>query len=357
MNNFKNIYILTTMDCNIHCEHCFIPKVKNELNDNDLSIILNFINLQAEGTFINLVFHGGEPTLVGPTKFTYILDYFVNGIKPHIQYKFNIQTNLINLSNPFIDIYKKYFNSDIGISYDVGIRHLKGSNDFETVFFKNIKTLVQKDIDFTTIITLTKKILEIPPKKFYLFLKENFPNVHIEKLAYSGEAIDNWDTLGCSNLEYSEYMLALFKLYSFDILDKNLNFSISPLESIVKSLVEDKSYSCKGNCSNFFSFGPNSYVGTCTALTTELAPIDYKDISNTNNIEISKVDSQTDCNSCEFLSICKKGCPSGTNTIYDYSNECRGSKILLEGIQSIINKNSLIKSNILSKKLSIESYF
>lgn len=339
------------MNCNIHCDHCFVPKIDNELSNDDLKRIVDFINFQNEDDFINITFHGGEPTMVGTTRLKEILDYFIENIKPEINYKFDIQTNLVILNKELIKIFKEYFQF-IGISYDVNIRHVKGGN-FEDIFFKNLQIIKDNNIEYNAIITLTQEVLNLKPIKFYTFLKNNFKNVHIEKLTHDGEAIKNWKYIGVNNKEYSNYMIELFKIYSIDNLNKEY-FNISPFDALCQGFIKNTNYSCRGMCGNFFSFGPNYFSGACTALNAGFKKDSTpKDIVVNNLKFVKEINAKTKhiCEGCDFITICGEGCPSGKNEIVDESGECRGSKELLRFIKDKLSNSITLRNHFSEKQI------
>jgi radical SAM protein with 4Fe4S-binding SPASM domain len=291
--------------------------------------------------------------MVGHTRFKEILDFLKTNIKPHIKYQFNIQTNLIVLNNELIQLFKTYFDT-IGVSYDFGIRHVK-NGDFNTIFFNNLNILRDNKIPYNGIITLTKKVLTIPPLEFYHFMKKHFQNIHIEKLTYDGEAVGNWGNIGVNNKEYSEYMKQLFKIYSNDNIDDNY-FNISPFDAMAKGVLMNTGYSCKGSCSNFFSFAPNGFQGGCTALIEgNKKPHTNKEIVENNKKYVFSLKQENGCQTCEFINVCKEGCPSGKNNVYDESGECRGAKTLLTFVLKTLEQKPKTKNHFLTKKLSLEN--
>lgn len=354
--NFVNIYIINTLKCNVHCEHCFAPKDDKFIEKKQIEKIVNFANTYADNTYINFVFHGGEPTLLPTDTFREYIEYIKNNLKESIEFGFNIQTNLITLNDKLLKLYKDEFNSSIGVSYDIKIRHLKGNISFDKIFFEKLQVLRDNNIQFTTILTVTKHVIDMGAKKFYKFLKSNFPDVHLEKLSKDGEAVDNWNNIGVTNKEYSDFMIELFKLYTLDCND-NTYFNISPFDNICKGFTNDISLSCKGKCSSFYSFGPEGYIGTCTAFGKKLNETDNDKIKQANKKLVFSATAHDNkiCLTCEFKDKCKFGCPAN-GSVLDSSGDCRGASRLLEFIKQHLTKNKNTFYYFKDKTLSIENF-
>ena len=128
MFRFTNLIIFElTRDCNLNCKYCLMHekyKHKNEIID--FTLFQKIINRIAEQRLLNdladqtlnLVFHGGEPTLVGKHNFIKFLDYTTKLFNSlNISYNLSVQTNGTLLDEEYIKIFRQY-NVSIGMSYD-----------------------------------------------------------------------------------------------------------------------------------------------------------------------------------------------------------------------------------------------
>ena len=178
--------------CNIECSYCF-EKIKNvkksEIKPIDLEKILDSIL-----TTCSLVFHGGEPFLIGYKKFSELLDT-VKKYYPKKIISVKIQTNGILLNDQWIDlIYKKYkdLNIEIAISLD-GTEEMnayridkKGENTFHSVI-NAFKLLNKYGISAGILSVITRKSLTEVEK--YLQLMDTIPNIKFIKMKYYYEII------------------------------------------------------------------------------------------------------------------------------------------------------------------------
>jgi len=387
------VYIRLFEGCNLHCEHCFIPSNPKKIDssfylNNGLTETLKKNSSVKDGDTVLLQWHGGEPTLLGP-------DYLLNAIEnvekdTSLNYIHGIQTNLINFSdNPekWANIYHKYFNSQVGISWDFGIRHInrkvtnsETNHEFEEKFWNNLKLAQSYGLNFYLVITVTKLFFEHykNPLDFFEFMvSKGITNLNFERITNNGNARGNWDKLGLSNLEYSQYMSKFFKYYQlFKSYNPTINFHISPFDGLFLSVhdyffkqqniqekkmdiadvlsFQNQGYGCwSGECdTRFHTIDANGYKYGCTALTSEQ---DNKNKTLQHNIQNKKIvwlgktsneqkqniisarkERQDSCQGCEFLPICSSGCLSLEK--FDESGECSGSKKLFETIKTTLSK-------------------
>ncbi|NCQ51652.1 radical SAM protein [archaeon] len=386
------VYIRLFEGCNLACEHCYIPpnpkKIDSSFYEN--KGITNVLVEEAsvtKGSKLYIQWHGGEPTMLGP-------DYLENAIKnveadDRFIYQHGIQTNLINFSEnkeKWINIYKNYFNSNVGISWDFKIRHIKRkeqteetNNIFEEKFWSNVSLAQDSGLSLYMVITVTKLFFgnyKNPFDFFDFIVEKKIKNLNFERITNTGSARATWDRLGLSNLDYSEYMSKFFKAY---ILYKDNNpeveLNISPFDGLLDSVLglltnnktinndkeqanvwdilsyKNQGYGCwSGQCdTKFHTIDANGYKHGCTALTSE-QDNKNKDLNKIlngkkivwlgssaeqqkNNILKTRAERQDSCQTCEFLSICSSGCLAVEK--WDESGECSGAKTLFTTIKKI----------------------
>lgn len=388
------IYVRLFEGCNLSCEHCFIPSNPKKIesifyqNKGLTETLIKEGNIK-EGSTLFIQWHGGEPTLLG-------VEYLRNAIEEiekdtRFKYIHGIQTNLINFHNntdEWVDLYKKYFNGSIGVSWDADIRHVKRkeltnetNQEFESIFWKNIKLAQDNGLEIYMVVTATKRLFEKfkNPINFFIFMNENkIKKLNFERITKTGVARNNWDKLGLNNLEYSTYMSKFFKaylLYKQNAIENNLDdLNISPFDGLLESVIslelknqqelnreaniwdilsfKNQGYGCwSGSCdTTFHTIDSNGYKHGCTALTSEQDNKTIsKDISkkiiwigSTNmqqkeNIVNTRKERQLSCVGCEFLTICSSGCLSVEK--FDESKECSGAKLLFKTIQENVVKS------------------
>ena len=386
------LYVRLFEGCNLHCEHCFIPSnpKKIELNyykNNNLTEELIKNGRVAIGSKVYIQWHGGEPTLLGVN---YLKEAIENVQKDNrFKYMHGIQTNLYNFNietDKWVDLYKTYFGSEIGISWDFGIRHVKSNElnnesnqKFENVFWNNVELAKSKDLNLYMVITATKLFFNHYKNPFDFFdfiVSKGITKLNFERITKTGYARESWSKLGLSNLEYSTYMSKFYRAY---LIYKNNNpeidLNISPFDGLLISvlgMIENKNieltnkagvwdilshknqgYGCwSGECdTKFHTIDSNGYKHGCTALTSEqdnsnkkLESLEKKKIiwignnsTQRDNIIKDRNNRQESCDGCKYITICSSGCLSIEK--FDESGECSGAKTLFNTIyeSAIIN--------------------
>lgn len=389
------VYIRLFEGCNLHCEHCFIPsnpkKIEPSFYENNgvTQELIKYGKIK-ENDRVYIQWHGGEPTLLG-------VEYLKSAIENihkdnRFKYMHGIQTNLMNFdknTEDWIQLYKDYFDSHLGVSWDYGIRHIKSNtlsleesnNKFEKQFWSNFSLAKKSGLELYMVVTATKVLFEnfTNPFDFFDFIVEKgVTKLNFERVTKTGYARESWDKLGLSNAQYSEYMAKYFKAYYlFKKNNPEINLHISPFDGLLRSVIKlelkesqkilenekaniwdilsykNQGYGCwSGECdTRFHTIDSNGYKHGCTALTSEednknkslqnlniqkVVWLGKKQTNQRDTILNQRKERQLSCDGCEFLSICSSGCLSVEK--FDESNECSGAKILFKTISNIVKK-------------------
>lgn len=350
------VYVRVFEGCNLHCKHCFIPHNPKKMSlDNIKNIHSHLKKFAKPGETVLLQWHGGEPTIFGPEWFGKALE-ILDGVEDY-NIIHGIQTNLMTYDSRWRDLYKQYFNSSIGVSWDPKIRLLRkdkdsSSQDYEEKFWLKLKELIDDEIDPYLVVTGTKVFFEHfknPFDFFDLLLKHQIKYAHIERLTKTGFARSNWEDIGLSNLEHSKYMARFARAY-FTLKNKGhyVPLNISPFDSLfitMENLVSGREASkntmptcLSGICdTRFHTIDQNGYKAGCTALTSEYDNVNAKNMVKFESLTDLRNRRQADCHHCNFKKICSSGCLA--SRYLDESGECSGNKQLFNAIKEIVTIN------------------
>lgn len=336
------IYVRLIEACNLHCAHCFIPNNPKRMEWKDIEAIPNRVRqFSRPGQVLLFQFHGGEPTLVGVEFVRKVCSYLRESLAEFVV-RFSIQTNLMSFDQRWAELYRDYFDSQVGVSWDADIRLMKAGRpesnaEFERVFWRHLVELQRSGLSPYMVITTTKPLLERfrnPRDLIDFLLEKGITLVHFERLTRTGYAITNWSWLGITNREYSAWIgrfAVAYMRYSREERDGRQPINISPLDGLIDSVKrlrngEIGGYGClSGKCdTRFHTFDQAGYYSACTALTSE--------VSNRNAVGAAVVEAtrlaearqvrQLSCSNCQFKPICSSGCMATPKT--DESGECAG---------------------------------
>lgn len=345
---YDQVFYLRLIEaCNMHCEHCFIPKNPNRMTHQQVDSAVEHIKRTVKQQETVLIqFHGGEPLLYGADS----LRRVIRKLRDEINVKrldLSIQTNLSLFNEDIAELLTNDFD-EVGVSWDVDIRKLRkeghwSSDAFESVFWPNLRELQSAGAKPYLIMTATKPFFDYfrSGLDLMVFLRDKcITHAHIERLTPTGYARSNWNKIGVSNQKYAKEMSRLYLgyiLWQQKHVDE-LRISVSPFDGLtlsVRSLRSGrgKGYGCwSGHCDNHFhTIDANGYQPGCTALTAN------KQHNAKNIIQFmdKRATRQVACQDCQFRPICSSGCLE--LTVNDLSGECPGSYTLFETVNSVLS--------------------
>lgn len=311
--------------CNIACTYCF-----EQVKDVDVTALkpekLEKTIQQIECS-CSLVFHGGEPLIVGKVIFQEYLD-IVKKYYPKKIEVVRIQTNGTLLDEEWMDIFfKKYkdLNIEIAISLDGNelmnqyrIDH-NGNPTFSRVLEAfNLLNKYGKSAGMLSVISKPA----LPRYLEYVDLVQSIPNISFIKLNPLFNVSENQLTdNSITPSQYSEFVIKVSNEY----IRRGLynKFAMEPLLSILQRINGKKSRYCNYSnrkCYNYISIYPDGSLGPCDCLSVNsfyLGNIDNnlsinQQITNymiSNNSQKLKALLQM-CDKCNITSFCQGGCLS-----------------------------------------------
>ena len=350
-----------THDCNLQCKYCYVgdDAEKGRMNDETLYNLLTKTAELNKGGKTSIIWHGGEPLLMGIDFYKKIIEY--QKAIPNHTFNNSIQSNGTLLNEQFLDFFEEN-KFRIGLSID-GIKAThdqnrpckSGKSSFESAL-NWVTELKKRKIGGGAICVLNKNtaphITEI-----YKFAKEKQINFKFNPQLPTGQALIN-DDLGLTPEELADIYIELFDMWFFD----NAEYipRIEPFEGIIKGMGESKNkkhrevipFGCcfRNNCAySFLAVVPNGNIYPCGRFVGDNKFL----YGNINSGELSEVlknpirqefiernKGLIDCAKCEYQKICNSGCPDHSylfyNSIMHKDPYCYTYKKLFKHIENIL---------------------
>ena len=181
----KKIYIKTTEQCNLNCDHCYIGDNRDKIGyfdeDQTITFLKKYYNLFHEEKFF-ITFHGGEPFLSPLNKMKKICIALPYGY-------FTATSNLMILNDNIIRFIEIYFKDENGrpfikTSWDYRIRF---TDEQEKIWRKHVIKLLEYGIVVKVNICLSKLLIEnCSPEWLINYFKDiGINEIHFERLSYN----------------------------------------------------------------------------------------------------------------------------------------------------------------------------
>ncbi len=331
------IIFKATEKCNSNCVYCDVvarkaPKSMSlELLERVFKEINAFLTEKPHET-ITLIWHGGEPLLLG-------VDYFKKAaemqkeICPNTADRIEhaVQSNVTLLTQEFIDVFRSMNINQVGTSYEFlpnvrGPGAERNSEWYNKKFFQGVELMNRNRFGWGFIYVITRKSLENPIDLFY-HLSNIKPGVGfmMNPVLVYGEDESN---IGITPIEYSHF---LGKILPEWWKNRHRFPNVGPFDMYLKN-INDKgcSLGCcdSGNCTNSHVYiGPDGETSQC-GRAGDWSIISYGNINEKSLSEVlfneqrtiisqrTEVLKDTECKDCRFWEICHGGCPLDSYTVH-----------------------------------------
>jgi uncharacterized protein len=346
-----------TEACNARCIYCDVvhkkprPPITMPLSTLELffSRLNEFLSEKPEEN-VEVIWHGGEPLLLGPDYFAKALQ-FQEKLCPESSHRIrhSIQSNLTLFSREFTPILKKLGINSLGTSYDPienlrGLGRKRDSAAYNHHFMKGLSLAEEEGFSWGLIYVVTKLSLD-NPLKIYQFLANlclkgafNFNPV----LLYGGKL----EHLKITPEEYVDFLGAIFPFWWQN---RGANPGVEPFSSLVGNLLEGRvSLGCgdSGTCAyNYINVLPDGSLSHC-GRAADWGLLDYGSIFEKSFAQVladpqrntlmqrNTILPKTDCQGCRFWHICHGGCPldawSATGSFLHKSEWCYAKRGFIE---------------------------
>lgn len=323
---YLTIYLKPTEQCNLSCLHCYnsVGDTKSTL---DLGRLQKFLVSMAgyyskldRDLSLEIVFHGGEPFLVGTDVLGQIMDLIKFSL-PFADVAFSAQTNLTILKDSEIKFIKNRLDGIIGTSYSPNLRFTGQDQYMEEIWYDNLIKALSQDIRLYFVITLCKEYIEnISPMELLDFLiVYNTYNFHIEPLTKNGNSISNWDKIAVSSEEYDSWKAEFTRLFINSKLYRNMPRSIIADKAKTFFDKEFVGCACRDCMLKTLTINADGTIGTCPNVSKQTI-IGTLDDPFTNvmcstlrsQLIISERLRRQECLNCSFFQVCNGGCMQTT---------------------------------------------
>lgn len=328
-NDNVNIILKTAGNaCNINCKYCFeqVKDVsKNTIKKEELKKVIENVSSQT----CSVVFHGGEPLIIGTEKFAELLDVIRNYYPQKVNVV-RIQTNGTLITEEWIDLlFSQYadLNIEIAISLDgtdkmnsLRVDYLEQPTFEKVINAYKLLEGVNKKAGMLSVIS--KESLHLV--KEYHDLIASIPNVAFVKINALFNVENNSLTPdSITPIEYAQFVIEFSKYYIESGLYKKI--AVEPILSILQNVNEKKSRYCnysERKCFNYLSVYPDGSMGPCDCLS--ISEFDIGNLNYLNGISIEdKIveflgsdksvvlkEIMKKCETCDIYEFCKCGCIS-----------------------------------------------
>jgi uncharacterized protein len=299
---------------------------------------------------VELVWHGGEPLLLGH-------DFFLRALE--LQHKYcdgalgrlshSIQSNITLVDKGFVKVFRQMKVSGLGTSFEP-IPHLRGfgatrdSDTYNRKFIDSVALLEESGINWSYIYVVTKRSLPLAEKLFYFLT--NFTlhgSLMLNPVLIYGEDVHG---LQITQSEYADFLGEFFKLWW---LKRGSVPDVVPfIDYLSLYSGRDSGLTCSsaGRCAGTHLYiGPDGSTSQC-GRSADWGIIQYKNIKEAEISDIlsderrmqirdrSEILRAGECSGCRFWEMCHGGCPLDSfiekHSFAHKSNWCAAKKLFLE---------------------------
>jgi len=305
------VYYLLTEQCNLNCSHCIRGEHK-PVSAIDYKTVIDRLTEYYDS--FCLVITGGEPTL-SPV-FKEVIDYaLLKKVRNILIVSNGAYSNAKTLFADYAD------NNRVSVQFSIDGNEEK--HDYirgEGAFKRTIDTIEQlNDIGINSMISsvVTKDNIASFSELAPVLEKLDVIKWHINPVLPFGRAkdiseyidTDTWNKFVDSMKQISSLRLSIHKMYDFSVLEKMSDDELKKYEKVFS-----QSSNCMSGKNKLYIY-PDGTVYGCTCLLKfpfgNIYDSPVKDILDTENarkIIDYKINEESRCADCRYVSLCKGGC-------------------------------------------------
>ena len=328
-----------TVLCNCSCRYCItptnIPKSKM-----DIELFEDFCKKLSKSSIYDyflFIWHGGEPLLLGVPFYEKVIQIQNRYFKGKTAIN-TFQSNCTLIDPEWMNFLKRYkirvstsLDGDKELHDANRIKNGKGTFD-ETI--ERIKWLQQEKLLAGVVTVLSKNNIN-HVDRFLKFFSENNISTRLNPILPSERVVSMEEDLSITPEQYAECLIHCYDQWTngeYKYNDRNIG--IAPLNEIIYNMFNEKRprlCNFSGNCADsFLSINPIGDLYNCGRFCDieefKIANVrdDFESIDDIfeKKRSLIKWDSESsDCNKCEWKSICNRGCPNTSYLIDGAINE------------------------------------
>lgn len=318
----------TTNGCNLDCDYCSLGKKVDsaKITKTMFFDILDYTYLLGHKEF-TLILHGGEPTIVPVSTYSYGIDK-IKEKYPDIILHISMQTNGFLLNDAILNFCIQYEVS-VGISFDGNEdthnqqRHTQSGGDSFQQIKSNMIRYQKEGIPLSALLVLTKKSRE-STLDFLHFLEENDVHLKVNPLLSYGNAVEH-DELALETGDYASFIIEIFRY----VIKEQMQIVVEPIQGIVEAMLHDRpiktctfqekchdNFLCIDYLGDIYSCGKFSHIPDSCLGNISKPPSEFKH---------PQMLPDEDCIHCGYRNYCNGGCDAeksiaGTKK-YPFCNE------------------------------------
>lgn len=320
------VLLRATTACNLHCRYCSAScgeMGRRDLTEEDCRLLVRQLpSVLAPGEGVCYCWHGGEPTLIAPERFTAMQDILSGIAREGHPVRCSMQTNGFAVSDGWLNALQ-HFDVGVGLSLDGppdlhdAMRVTPDGRGSYAQAAAHAHAMRCRGIPVSLLCTVQKRHLGRESDMLDWLDQEGF-SIRFNPLLHLGRAEEA--------LDLEQYFSFLRNILRYS-LKRQLMKSIEPLEWMLAAVIAgtpptECSYS--GGCGVFmFAYGPGGEVGACNRsdhafgnlYDTPLATLRTLPAWQERNQRQERL--RAHCGACSIWSFCHGGCPEGEGELPD----------------------------------------
>lgn len=333
---YINTLVKPTHQCNMRCKYCFAEKYGYDKEILDVEKLKKYFALLSKKySYINVIWHGGEPLLV-PLDFYSEIYNFCKTLNSKFIY--SLQTNGTLLNDENINFFKNN-NTNIGLSFD-GLYNENTRGNTKRII-DNIELLHNNNLYPGAILVVNQNNVNNIIENYELFKYLNL-GMKINPMFLDGAAKGNIYL----KLDPDEYINNFVNFFKYWTIDKNCNINVSNCVEILNLILYKRSNVCTNNSclGKWLCFDSHGNIYPCDRLCVD----EYK-LENIDSIDsIEEVfETKSFINLLQYSIERRKECILNCDIYENCYGGCNANSILykndISNISCYIHKEILIR--------------